>query len=145
MSKRFHNSGSRRNSRRAEIKAKIVAYIIDFRVQQKSKCYVIKPISKNKRMPKIDRVFFWDYDIEAMDFDKAYRSIIGRIVERGGQEEIDEIIRFYGYEKVIRTIRDEIHFLPNYGIDHALKFFPELKKEEMHCYLNRKDKPYQWI
>lgn len=96
-------------------------------------------------MPNIELVFFWDYDIDAMDFEKAYRSIIGRIVERGGQEEIDEIIRFYGHEKVIRTIRDEIHFLPNYAIDKVLKFFPEIKKEEMHCYLNRKDKPYHWI
>jgi hypothetical protein len=45
------------------------------------------------------------------------------------------------------TIRDEIHFLTNYGIDRALKFFPQLKKEEMncYCYVNRKDKPHDWI
>jgi len=48
-------------------------------------------------------------------------------------------------EKVIKAIRDEIYFLPNYAIEDALKFFPEIKKEEMYCYLNRKDKPYHWI
>lgn len=96
-------------------------------------------------MPNLDRVFFWDFDIDAMDFDKAYKTIITRIIERGRQKEIDEIICFYGYEKVIGAIRNEIYFLPNYAIDKALKFFLELKKEEMYCYLNRKDTPYHWI
>ncbi len=102
-------------------------------------------IKQNKNIPNIDRVFFWDFNIDAMDFNKAYKTIISRIIERGGQNEIDELIRFYGLEKVITTIRDEIYFLPNYAIDKALKFFPELKKEEMFCYINRKDKPYHWI
>ncbi|WP_456314832.1 DUF6922 domain-containing protein [Pseudomonas shirazensis] len=92
----------------------------------------------------MDRLFFWDFDIDAMEFKKAYKAIIARIIERGGQDEIDEIVRFYGHEKIIRTILEEIYFLPNYAIDRALKFFPELQKE-MYCYLNRKDKPYHWI
>ena len=71
--------------------------------------------------------------------------VSARIIERGGQDQIDEIVRFYGREKVIISIRDEIFFLPNYAIDKALKLFPEMKKEEMYCYLNRKDKPYSWI
>lgn len=102
-------------------------------------------VKKNNRVLNLNRVFFWDFDIDAMDFEKAYKTIITRIIERGGQDEIDEIVRFYGHEKVIRTISDEIYFLPNYAIDRALKFFPELKKEEMYCYLNRKNKPYHWI
>jgi hypothetical protein len=102
-------------------------------------------VKKNNRVPNLNRVFFWDFDIDAMDFEKAYKTIIARIIERGGQDEINEIIHFYGFEKVVRTIRDEIYFLPNYAIERALKFFPELKKEEMYCYLNRKDKPYHWI
>jgi hypothetical protein len=100
---------------------------------------------KNRRMPKLDRVLFWDVDIDAMDFEKAYKAVIARVVERGDQQEIDELVRFYGLEKVVTAIRDEIYFLPNYAIDRAIRFFPELKKEEMYCYLNRKDKPYHWI
>ena len=101
--------------------------------------------TKNKEIPNLNRVFFWDFDIEAMDFKKAYKTIIARIIERGGQDEINELLRFYGHQKVVTTVRNEIFFLPNYAIDRALKFFPELKKEEMYCYLNRKDKPYHWI
>lgn len=100
---------------------------------------------KNKRMPNLDRILFWDMDIDAMDFEKAYKSVIARIVERGNQQEVDEIVRFYSLEKVLKTIREEIYFLPNYAIERAVNFFPELKKEEMQCYLNRKGKPYHWI
>ena len=59
-------------------------------------------VKKNNRVPNLDRVFFWDFDIDAMDFEKAYKTIIARIIERGGQYEIDEIMHFYGHEKVIR-------------------------------------------
>ncbi|WP_418219374.1 DUF6922 domain-containing protein [Chryseobacterium glaciei] len=71
--------------------------------------------------------FFWDFRFDEIKWE-AYKMVIARIVKRGGQEEIDEIIRFYVHEKVIRTIRDEIHFLPSNAIDRALKFFPQLKK-----------------
>ena len=100
---------------------------------------------KNNKMPELDRVLFWDTDMDKLDWQKAYKAVIARIVERGDQQEMDETVRFYGYKKVIKAIRDEIYFLPNYAIDRAIRFFPELKKEEMYCYLNRKDKPYHWI
>jgi hypothetical protein len=34
----------------------------------------------------MDRVFFWDFDIDAMDFEKACKTIIARIIEHGGQD-----------------------------------------------------------
>jgi hypothetical protein len=98
-----------------------------------------------KHIPNLHPKFFWEFRFDEIDWEGASKMVIGRIVERGSQNEIDEIVRFYGREKVIRTIRDEIYFLPNYAIEDAIKFFPELKKEEMYCYLNRKDKPYHWI
>lgn len=100
---------------------------------------------EDKILPDIHPKFFWDTDFSLLNWDKAYVPIISRIIERGGQNEINEIIKFYGREKVVNTIQNEIYFLPNYAIDRAIDFFPELKKEEMHCYLNRKDKPYHWI
>ncbi|MDR6457411.1 hypothetical protein J2786_000504 [Chryseobacterium vietnamense] len=105
----------------------------------------MKKAVDNSLKPNLHHKFFWDTNVDKLDWQKAYQAVIGRIMERGGEDEIDEIVRFYGYEKVIKAIRDEIYFLPNYAIDRALEFFPELKKEEMYCYLNRKDKPYHWI
>jgi len=74
-----------------------------------------------------------------MDFEKGYKTIIARIIERGTEWDW-WIVQFYGREKVIGTIRDEIYFLPNYAIDRALRFFPKIKKKEMFCYMNLKDK-----
>lgn len=100
---------------------------------------------EDKILPDIHPKFFWDADFSLLNWEKSYVHIISRIIERGGQNEIDEVTKYYGREKVVNTIRHEIHFLANYAIDRAIDFFPELKKEEMHCYLNRKDKPYHWI
>lgn len=100
---------------------------------------------KHRQAPRLHPKFFWDTDVEKLDWQKAYLSVIARIVERGGQDQIDEIVRFYGRDTVITAVRDEIYFLPDYAIEDALKFFPELKKKEMYCYLNRKGKPYHWI
>ncbi|RUT68180.1 hypothetical protein D0817_22930 [Flavobacterium cupreum] len=98
-----------------------------------------------KNIPNLHPKFFWDFRFDSIDWEGAYKMVIARIVERGGQDQVDEIVRFYGREKVIKAVREEISFLPNYAIEDALKFFPELKKEDMYCYLNRKDKPYHWI
>ena len=101
--------------------------------------------NSNSKVPNLHPKFFWEYHFDEMDWDEAYKMVIGRIIERGSQVEADELVRFYGHDKVIKAIRDEIYFLPNYGIERALVFFPELKKEEMYCYLNRLGKPYDWL
>ncbi|MDF2931340.1 MAG: hypothetical protein K0R36_671 [Chryseobacterium sp.] len=100
---------------------------------------------EDKILPDIHPKFFWDTDFSLLNWETACVPIISRILERGGQNEIDEIIKYYGRQEVVNIIRNEIHFLANYAIDRSIDFFPELKKEEMHCFLNRKDKSYHWI
>lgn len=43
---------------------------------------------------------FWDTDINSIDWDKHAKSVIRRVFERGDTSEKEEIIRFYGLEKV---------------------------------------------
>lgn len=47
---------------------------------------------------------FWDTEINNIDWSKKYRAVIQRIFERGNESEKDEIIRFYGSEKVNKTL-----------------------------------------
>ncbi|TDS09818.1 DUF6922 domain-containing protein [Sphingobacterium paludis] len=105
----------------------------------------MEKFDNNSDKPNIHPKFFWDTDVESLDWQKAYLSVIARIIERGGQKEIDELLRFYGRGKVLAALRNEIYFLPDHGIESAVAFFPELKKEQMYCYLNRKNKSYNWI
>lgn len=46
------------------------------------------------------KALFWDTDIAKIDWEQQYKSVIKRVFERGNLEEKEEIIRFYGKEKV---------------------------------------------
>lgn len=49
---------------------------------------------------KFRKVIFWDTDIEKLNWHKSRRAIIKRVLERGNQQEVEELIAFYG-KKVI--------------------------------------------
>lgn len=42
---------------------------------------------------------FWDTDINEIDWNKHYKSVINRVFERGNEKEKKEIERFYGKRK----------------------------------------------
>ena len=48
----------------------------------------------------IRRILFWDTDMDKIDWQKQYKSIIQRTFERGNEDEKKEILRFYGKEKI---------------------------------------------
>ena len=45
-------------------------------------------------------VIFWDTRLDSIDWKKSRTSVISRVFERGNEQEIREIIRFYGKEEV---------------------------------------------
>ena len=49
-------------------------------------------------IPNVRRCLFWDTDFDKIDWGKYKECIINRVLERGNQEEIAEIARFYGME-----------------------------------------------
>ena len=48
----------------------------------------------------IGKALFWDTDFDKIDWERKYKSIIKRVFERGGDREKEEIVRFYGKDKV---------------------------------------------
>jgi plasmid maintenance system antidote protein VapI len=48
----------------------------------------------------IRKSLFWDTDITKIDWDKHYKAIIRRIFERGNEIEKQELVNFYGTEKI---------------------------------------------
>jgi antitoxin HigA-1 len=56
---------------------------------------------------RIRRGLFWDTDINKIDWQVQRRAVIERILERGNDEEKDEIKRFYG-ESAVQEIADKI-------------------------------------
>lgn len=60
-----------------------------------------------KNIPNIStirKILFWDTDFEKLDWTKNYKAIIKRIFERGNEEEKQEIIHFYGNEKITEAL-----------------------------------------
>jgi hypothetical protein len=54
--------------------------------------------------PRISTHLLWEYDLEAFDFQKSYKIVIERVLERGDLEEWKEIKRVYGKKKILETI-----------------------------------------
>lgn len=73
--------------------------------------YDIEQIKKEQRkdyhpnLTKINPTLFWDTKIENIDWDKNRRYVIRRVLERGNEIEKEEILRFYGNEKVNEVLR----------------------------------------
>ena len=70
-----------------------------------------KLTTNKKRKPNLNnfrRILFWDTTFENIDWDKNKRAIIRRVLERGNDKEIKEIIAFYGkatISKIVKSIK----------------------------------------
>lgn len=101
-------------------------------------------VNNSNRKPDFAPKWFWDFDYNKIDWQASYKTIIARIVERGNEKEWTELIRFYGRDKVLNALKNEIAYLPDYAIEEVSKYFP-ISKEEMLCYTKRQSRPQHWI
>jgi hypothetical protein len=57
-----------------------------------------------RKKPNIPDYFLWEYDLDTFNYDKSYKIVIERILERGNLEEWREILTYYGEQKIVETI-----------------------------------------
>lgn len=88
--------------------------------------------------------WFWDFDYDKINWQASYKTIIARIIERGGEKEWQELMLFYGQDKVINALKKEIAYLPEYAIDKVSSYF-SIPKEQMLCYTRKLSRPGRWI
>lgn len=50
---------------------------------------------------------FWDTESNKIDWSKQYKAVIQRVFERGNEIEREEIIRFYGKEKIKKALNQK--------------------------------------
>lgn len=48
----------------------------------------------------IRKILFWDTDINKINWEKQYKYVIQRVFERGNDQEKQEILSFYGKDKI---------------------------------------------
>ncbi|MEO1485797.1 MAG: hypothetical protein AAFU57_08620, partial [Bacteroidota bacterium] len=62
------------------------------------------------------KVLFWDTNFEKIDWHKNRKAVIKRVLERGNQIEINEIISFYGRKTISKEIKSiQKSRLPSFG------------------------------
>ncbi len=87
--------------------------------------YDINSLKKNSHLkPNLEifsNVLFWDTKIENIDWQKHKKYVIQRVFARGNAEEINEIIKFYGRDTIIKHLNLNNKFEPNVKIN-AKKF-----------------------
>ncbi|HTJ14741.1 MAG TPA: hypothetical protein VL547_22035 [Dinghuibacter sp.] len=99
---------------------------------------------KSSIRPNLARRLFWDFDYESIDWQEAIVTVVQRVMERGNEDEWQELFRFYGRDKVVDTLKYDSNFLPDYAIEKVCRYFG-LKPEDLRCYWRKKSRPGYWI
>ncbi|MDQ6843784.1 MAG: hypothetical protein M3Z92_05435 [Bacteroidota bacterium] len=54
--------------------------------------------------PDIRSGLLWEYDLETFNWQRSYKIVIERVVQRGWLNEWKEVYAFYGPEKILETV-----------------------------------------
>ena len=78
-----------------------------YRIQTNHDIYSYQDEQERKHTPdlsKLHKVLFWDADMGKINWIRSAFYVIKRAFEYGNETEIEEIIKFYGREKVIEAL-----------------------------------------
>ena len=68
-----------------------------------------RALSKTQATPDLGKLrmcLFWDTDIHEIDWNRQRKAVIRRVLERGNEAEIQEILSFYGKETVEKELEE---------------------------------------
>jgi hypothetical protein len=52
----------------------------------------------------INSALLWEYDLDTFNYEKSYKIVIERVLERGNLEEWREMVQLYKREQILETI-----------------------------------------
>ena len=92
-----------------------------------------KSLSENPKpkLSKIRKALFWDVNPDKIDFSKRKRYVIERVFERGNNEEILEVLKFYGKNECIRIIKTANRLNQNAILNAEI--YLEINKDDLLC------------
>jgi hypothetical protein len=83
--------------------------------------------------PELNKHLFWDTDFSKIDYDKSWQSVIERVFDRGDIDDIIQVRRYYGDEKVIEALTSA-----KYLFDETINFSSvifDIPKAKFRCYI----------
>lgn len=93
--------------------------------------------------PALRPSLFWDVDFAKIEWQKNYRFVIERILERGTFEEWQTIKEVYGLEKIKETAL-QARWLDNTTLAFCSNYF-HIPKEQFRCYTLKSLNPAPWV
>ena len=94
-------------------------------------CYMDKPI--------LDKRIFWDVEFEKLDYELYVNFIIERVFERGDVNDIRQVRRFYGDEKVKFALTNA-KWMPEHKWG-LLESIVQKPIKEFRCYMTKQSFP----
>jgi hypothetical protein len=94
---------------------------------------------KEKKKPIFEKRIFWDVDFEKLDYDSKANFVIERVFERGDVEDIRQCRRYYGDEKISKSLLNA-KYLPLETIYFASAIIDK-PPIEFRCYILRQLNP----
>lgn len=94
--------------------------------------------------PNLPKRLFWEFRYEEIDWIKEYAAVIERIIERGTEPEWEELIKFYGKDKIVNTLINETNYLPDEIMEDVCQYF-KLTHHQLKCYARKQSFPQHWI
>jgi hypothetical protein len=79
--------------------------------------------------PDIPQYLLWEYDLETFNFDRSYKIVIERVLERGNLQQWQMIFEYYGESKILETINWSAQLRPRDKV--FSKYF--LKSDFLHA------------
>lgn len=99
--------------------------------------------SIQKDKPNLSRTLFWDQRYDDIEWREDALGVIERVLDRGDDSDYEELIRYYGRERIIHALTKEYCVVRNFMIDHVCAYFG-LKKEDLTVYQRRQKIKYRW-
>lgn len=81
---------------------------------EKKKQEILEQNQAKPNMSILKKSLFWDTNIDKIDWQRHKNFVINRVFERGNEEEINEIISFYGEELIKKIIPALSYYLPTF-------------------------------
>ena len=103
-----------------------------------------QPLIQKVKRPDLPKVLFWDFDFDKLDWNRSYRTIIERVLDKGDIRDWEEMIKFYGKENVIKALKTDITYLSDMTMEAVCKYF-QLSKKQLRCYTKKQLHQGHWI
>jgi hypothetical protein len=99
-------------------------------------------MNKEKQKPIFQRRIFWDVDFDKIDYERYARFVIERVFERGDVGDIRQCRRYYGDEKIRKTLTTA-KWLPKQSIYLAAAILDN-DLSDYQCYKSAQSNPQLW-